>query len=144
MERKTELDALDDAQRWLNSAKRSGDSEDYNLGIYGLEMSLEIALKAMLIALKVDYPKVHDILPNIHLALKENKSKLPEEFINNEVFILDTFRELLKLRGPAGYTFSSNIKIKDLEGDYKKYLRDVTKIFGLCKDSIARLDKLQT
>lgn len=141
MERKTELDALDDALRWLNSARRSGDSGDYNLGIYGLEMSLEIALKAVLIALKVDYPKVHDILPVIRLAIKENRSKLPEAFVNNESFVLDTLRELLKLRGPAGYTFSSNIKIADLEGDYKRYLKDVTKIFALCKDSVALLNK---
>jgi HEPN domain-containing protein len=139
MERKTELDALDDAMRWLNSAKRSGDSGDYNLGIYGLEMSLEIALKAVLIALKVDYPKVHDVLPVIRLAIKENRSKLPGAFVNNESFVLDTFRELLKLRGPAGYTFSSNIKIADLEGDYKRYLKDVIKIFGLCKESVALL-----
>lgn len=141
MERKTELDALDDALRWLNSAKRSGGAGDYNLGIYGLEMSVEIALKAVLIALDIDYPKVHDILPIIRSAIKESKSKLPSAFINNESFILDTLRELLKLRGPAGYTFSSNIKITDLEGDYKKYLKEVTRILDLCKESVAFLNK---
>ncbi len=141
MERKAELDAFDDAQRWLNSAMRSGDAGDYNLGIYGLEMSVEIALKAVLIALRVDYPKVHDILPTVRFAIKENYSKLPAEFISNESFILDTLRELLKLRGPAGYTFNSNIKIMDLESDYKGYLKDSIKILNLCKKSIDALNK---
>ncbi len=141
MERKAALDALDDALRWLNSAKRSGDSGDYNLGIYGLEMSTEIALKGVLIALKIDYPKVHDILPVIRLAIREHSSRLPGAFVNNEYFILDTLRELLKLRGPAGYTFSSNIKVADLKEDYKRYLRDVTQILELCKTSIALLNR---
>ncbi|MCW1309899.1 MAG: HEPN domain-containing protein [Candidatus Nanoarchaeia archaeon] len=136
MERKAEADALDDAQRWLNSAKRDGSSGDYNLGIYGLEMSVEIALKAVLIFLGIDYPKVHDILPVVRMAIKENKSRLPKSFVENESFILDTFKDLLKLRGPAGYTFGSNVKIMDLEEDYKKYLGDATKILELCKTAI--------
>ncbi len=141
MEGKAALDALGDAARWLNSAKRSGESGDYNLGIYALEMSVEIALKGVLIALGIDYPKVHDILPSVRLAIKEYKSKLPTIFVNNEAFILDTLRELLKLRGPAGYTFSSNIKIADLEGDYKKYLSSSVKTLELCKNAIGLLSK---
>ncbi len=65
-------------------------------------------------------------------AVSENKGKLPKEFIDKEDLIMKTFRELLKRRGPAGYTFSSDIKISDLQGDFKKYSKITKELIDLC------------
>lgn len=138
MERKEELDALSDSRGWLRTAISSAEKGDYNIGIYSLEMAVEIALKAVLISLNVAYPKTHDIMAIFVSAIDKGRSSLPNEFVENETFIVDTFRELLKMRGPAGYTFSSNFNIKDLKGDFKKYLVSAEKIIKLCEESVLR------
>ena len=84
-------------------------------------MSVEIALKGVLTKFGIAYPKVHDVIPLIVKLFNEKNGKLPKEFVENENLIIDTFRELLKRRGPAGYTFNSNIKIADLKGDFNAY-----------------------
>ena len=132
MAKKIALDALDDANSWFDVAIMSGKTGKYNIGLYSLEMALEIVMKAVLINLDVNYPKVHDIMPTFLNAVSENKGKLPKEFIDKEDLIMKTFRELLKRRGPAGYTFSSDIKISDLEGDFKKYGKITKELIDLC------------
>lgn len=136
MAEKIALAALDDADRWFDVAIISGKAGTYNIGLYSLEMALEIAMKAVLINLDVNYPKVHDIMPTFLSAVSENKGRLPKEFIDKEDLIMKTFRELLKRRGPAGYTFSSDIKISDLQGDFKKYSRITRELIDLCVKAV--------
>ncbi|MGC8533869.1 MAG: HEPN domain-containing protein [Candidatus Parvarchaeum sp.] len=136
MERNEAADALEDSKRWFNVGILAGDHGDYNIGLYAMEMSIEIALKGVLTKLEIAYPKVHDILPFLIKAFAEKKGKLPKEFIENETLITDTFRELLKRRGPAGYSFSSNIKIVDLKGDFNAYSKAVEKVIKLCQEAV--------
>ena len=136
MGRNEALDALEDAKRWFKVGMLAGEHGDYNIGLYSLEMSIEIALKGVLTKLGVVYPKVHDVIPLVMKVFTEKRSKLPKEFVENETFIVDTFRELLKRRGPAGYTFSSNIKIADLKGDFNVYSKAVEKTIKLCQETI--------
>ena len=136
MGRNEALDALGDAKRWFKVGMLAGEHGDYNIGLYSLEMSIEIALKGVLTKLGVVYPKVHDVIPLVMKVFTEKRSKLPKEFVENETFIVDTFRELLKRRGPAGYTFSSNIKIADLKGDFNVYSKAVEKTIKLCQETI--------
>ena len=99
-------------------------------------MFVEIALKGVLTKFGIVYPKVHDIIPLIVKLFDEKNGKLPNEFVENENLIIDTFRELLKRRGPAGYTFNSNIKIADLKGDFNTYSKAIEKIIKLCLKAI--------
>ncbi len=138
MGRDEALDALEDAKRWFKMSMLAGEQGDYNIGLYSLEMSIEIALKGVLIRFGVTYPKVHDVIPFIMNIFVDEKAKLPKEFIENENLIIDTFRELLKRRGPAGYTFSSNIKISNLKGDFDTYSKAVDRVIKLCQKVIDR------
>ena len=138
MERNEAADALEDAKRWFKTAMLAGEHGDYNIGLYSLEMSIEIALKGVLVRFGVTYPKVHDVIPLVMKIFTEEKAKLPKEFVDNENLIIDTFRELLKRRGPAGYTFSSNIKISDLKGDFNAYSKATDKVIGLCQKVIEK------
>jgi HEPN domain-containing protein len=136
MERNEALDALSDAKRWFEVGMLAGQHGDYSIGLYSLEMSIEIALKGVLIKFQVNYPKVHDILPILVKLFAEKKGSMPKEFAENERLIVDTFRELLKRRGPAGYAFNSNIKIADLKGDFDVYSKAVEKAVRLCQKAI--------
>ena len=136
MERDEAADALEDARRWFNVSMLAGEHGDYNIGLYSFEMSVEIALKGVLTKFGITYPKVHDIIPLIVKLFNEKNGKLPNEFVENENLIIDTFRELLKRRGPAGYTFNSNIKIADLKGDFNTYSKAAEKIIKFCLKAI--------
>ncbi len=76
----------------------AGEHGDYNIGLYSLEMSVEIALKGVLTKFRIAYPKVHDVISLIVKLFDEKNGKLPKEFIENETFIVDTFRELFAIR----------------------------------------------
>ena len=65
MERNEAADALEDARRWFDVSILAGEHGDYNIGLYSLEMSVEIALKGVLTKFGIAYPKVHDIIPLI-------------------------------------------------------------------------------
>ncbi len=136
MEKELALAALEDSKRWFETAVASGKNGHYNIGLYSLEMAVEIALKAVLINLNINYPKVHDIMPTFTNAVAKNKGKLPARFIESESKIMETFRELLKRRGAAGYTFSSEIKIADLEGDFKRYSPATKDVIELCEEAV--------
>ena len=76
----------------------AGEHGDYNIGLYSLEMSVEIALKGVLTKFGIAYPKVHDVIPLVVKLFNEKNGKLPNEFVENENLIIDTFRELFAIR----------------------------------------------
>lgn len=136
MERKEELDAINDANAWMTTAVLSGKEGNYNISLYSLEMSVEIGLKAVLIHLGIAYPKVHNILPILLHTIDNNKEKLPKEFVDKKEFIMDNFRELLKMRGPAGYTFGENLKIVDMKQSFDFFLANSKEVIKLCNSAV--------
>ena len=98
MERNEAADALEDARRWFDVSILAGEHGDYNIGLYSLEMSVEIALKGVLTKFGIAYPKVHDVIPLVVKLFNEKNGKLPNEFVENENLIIDTFRELFAIR----------------------------------------------
>ncbi len=138
MERKEDLDAIADSKMWMRSAVSAGERGDYNIGIYSLEMSVEIAIKAVLIHMDEIYPKKHDIAAFFINSVEKNTKKLPKDFIKEQEFIVTTFIGLLKMRGTAGYSFSSNMEITHLKDNFNKYLEASRKILALCEKAISK------
>lgn len=101
------------ANNWLLSAELEADGDNFNVALYSLEMSLEISIKSVLLAEKVNFPKKHDVidqfkdLVNNKRTFSALKADLPE--------IIRVYSELLAARNTAGYGFSpikNNFKVK--------------------------------
>lgn len=59
------LEALKTADSWMKTANLMIEKRIYNTALYAEEMSVEIGLKAIMLALGEDPPKVHNILESV-------------------------------------------------------------------------------
>jgi HEPN domain-containing protein len=96
--------AIDSAEHWYSVAEDSIKLENYDTAVYGMEMSLEIGLKGILMKNKIDYPKIHDV--TAVLRSRAGRLKLSRQFSDRMDDMLETFQILLKYRNDAGYLFS--------------------------------------
>ena len=133
--------AIESAEAWLRTAEITRKNEDYDISAYSLEMSLEITLKAVLIALNVNYPKVHDMTIALRKQLKSNKKISVEDAnrFNEYMFILS---DLIRLRPIGGYFFDdTNDKAseKELENLVSKYTPKVKEALIFSRGLIERL-----
>ena len=133
--------AIESAEAWLRTAEITRKNEDYGISAYSLEMSLEITLKAVLMALNVNYPKVHDITIALRKQFKSNKKISVEDAnrFNEYMFVLS---DLIRLRPIGGYFFDdANDKAseKELEDLVSKYTPKVKEALTFCRGLIERL-----
>lgn len=135
--RKIALDATASAARWLDSAKLNAKSGNYDAALYSLEMSVEIALKAVLLSLEIDAPKVHTIGDAVTLALQDKR--VPKEFKEKTSTVLGTFNALLSLRSVGGYAFETKASLGDLKELYEKYKDDAARTVKLSEDSVRKI-----
>jgi HEPN domain-containing protein len=95
---------IESAEHWYSVAEGSIKLANYDTAVYGMEMSLEIGLKGILLKNKIEYPKIHDVT-----AVFRNRAgrlKLSRHFSERMDDMLETFQILLKYRNDAGYLFS--------------------------------------
>ncbi len=97
--------AIEDSERWLSTAKLSENSGSFDIALYSAEMSLEIAMKALLTKKGVDYPKKHDIIDYFKVSI--GSKGIPKELKDESQSIIRTFSELLDLRNSAGYNLGA-------------------------------------
>lgn len=135
--RKIALDAVGSADRWLDSAKLNAKSGNYDAALYSLEMSVEIALKAVLLSLEIDVPRVHAINDAVTLALQDRRA--PKEFKDKVPTVLSTFNALLSLRSVGGYVFETRASLADLKTLYGKYKEEAEGVVKLCGDSVRKI-----
>ncbi len=128
--------AMENAETWLGSANSNYRDNHYSTALYSLEMSAEIALKAVLLSIKVNPPKVHDISLLV-LKYAEENGKL-EKIKENEKFIKETFMDLLLYRNSAGYMFEYLKSEKEFKEMVENYLPKVEKILIICKSVISK------
>ena len=71
-------EAIDTAESWLETANTMAGKGIYNTALYSEEMAVEIALKAVMLAVDVEPPKIHNII-----EIMENNTllsrKIPKE-----------------------------------------------------------------
>ncbi len=131
--------AIKDAKEWLKSARLMKENGLYGKAVYALEMSLEIAMKAVLIATHKDFPKKHDISDLLEDAVLIDKKKFPNKFVDELDEMKSVFSDLLRLRNIGGYSFRSG----SAEGLLKKEAADkidsVEKFVDLCEKAVDHL-----
>ncbi|MEW5760429.1 MAG: HEPN domain-containing protein [Candidatus Thermoplasmatota archaeon] len=88
-----------DAEKELAQAEVAMQTEDYHIVYRRCQMSIELALKALLRAFGIEYPKEHDVSD----ALKNIKEKVPSWFAGKIKFISSVSSESAKKRGISIY-----------------------------------------
>ncbi len=127
--------AISDAEDWFKTGRAAADVKAYNSALYSLEMAVEIAIKAVLLKLKIDVPKEHNILRLIE-SFKEEKT-LSQNFIKNTLMIEDTFKALLEFRNISGYRFQYGVSKELLKQRYIKYEEPALRVVELCKKEVS-------
>lgn len=105
--------AINRSNRWLQGAKRALEDERWDDVVYASQMATEHSVKAILIALGIEYPKVHDV-SGIFRPL-EGREDLPEWFREMIPEIADSLSELSEERAPAGYGFEMGVEAEDFK-----------------------------
>lgn len=129
-------DAIEGAKRWLTSARINAKAGNYDVAIFSLEMSAEIALKGLLFGLGIDIPKTRSIGD---LAIKSvNEDRLLSKKLTQEINrMVRTFNALTSLRSIGGYLFETRTSLQDLKRKYEEYVGETERIVKTCEESIA-------
>jgi len=128
-------DAIESAKRWLNSARINASAGSYDAALYSLEMSVEIALKALLLSLGIEVPKTHSIGDLVIESVRDNK-RLPKELAQNVDKIVGLFNSLAALRPVSGYIFETKSSLKDLKVKYDKYADEAEAVIEMCGKAV--------
>ncbi len=119
--------------KWcLKEAEMALSEKNYPMCVRRSQESLEMAIKALLRSMAIEYPKGHDVGDSLIYIEK----KLPD-YLRSEVPFLKSFlTELSRVRGPAFYGYERE-GIPASEAFGKEYAGDtfekVSKIVSLCE-----------
>jgi HEPN domain-containing protein len=131
---------IETSKDWLKTAEITLNAERYGQSLYALEMSVEIAFKAVLLSIHVEVPKVHDIRKTVKTFLSGNK-KMPKKFADELDDYLSTFENLLSLRSIVGYGFESGLESAELEKQAESLVPKCHKIIIACEYAIKNIEK---
>lgn len=132
--------AIDTAKEWLETAEITLKARRYEQCLYSLEMAVEIALKSVLIELRVEVPRVHDIRSVAGTFLSGSK-KVPKEFSRNLGQYLANFDTLLSLRSAVGYGFETGYDRSKLEKLAKDLFANGSEIIDACENAISHIKR---
>ena len=131
--------ALETAESWINTAETMAEKKIYNTCLYSETMAVEIALKAVLFAVGIEPPKIHNIIEivekNIGNSQKISKDKREEI----REIARSLLPELLGNKQTSGYTFNYNIDKETLEAIALRYLELSEKAVLLCKNIVKQM-----
>lgn len=139
MEVSKALAALENGETWFGSANSNFRDGHYSVALYSLEMSAEIALKAVLLSVKVNAPKIHDV--SVLAAKYADEDKRLAAIKDNEKFIRDTFRDLLMYRNSAGYMFEYRKSEDDFKDIVSDYMPKTRRLLDICREVIMASSK---
>jgi len=131
---------IDTARDWLIAAEATMEAEKYEQSLYSMEMSVEIAFKAVLISVKADAPKLHDVRRVLNTMLSGSR-KVPKEFIANLDSYTSTFGTLLSIRSMVGYGFESGTASMELDKQAKELLPKCRAIVKACEEAVKHAEK---
>jgi HEPN domain-containing protein len=136
--------AIEDAREWFDSARLNLGAGNFSKSVYALEMAVEIAMKAILIASARDYPKRHDVYDLLEEAVMSNPGKFSLKFKSSLPAIKSCFRALLNFRTASGYGFDTHAKTDDFREVADRYYSRVEEILNLCQSETDKLAKDKT
>ncbi len=128
-------DAIENAKRWLSSSSANAERGNYDLAVYSLEMSMEIALKALVFSAEADIPKTHSIGDRVMKIVREDVN-LSRSIGGQIEEVVHTFNSLSTLRSISGYIYETRSTLEDMRKIYEKFARETARIVGLCEKAI--------
>ena len=131
--------AIDTAESWISTAETMAEKKIYNTCLYSEEMAVEIALKAVLIAINIEPPKIHNIIEIVEKIIVNSQKISKDKREEIREIARSLLPELLGNKQTSGYTFNYNIDSETLEAIALKYLEPSKKAVSLCKNIIKQM-----
>ncbi len=132
--------AIETSRNWYETARMSSSAGIYPQALYSLEMSAEIALKAVLMSLHVEVPKVHDIRRVVRVYIAGNKS-VPQKFLSRLDYFLEIFESLLRMRSMVGYGFEGVLNKQELRAQLDLLLAPCSELIDECERAIQYVER---
>ncbi len=129
---------LRSSEMWLRTCDASRKAGIPASALYSLEMSVEMALKAVLCGLGIEVPKAHNVTNQIREVARHD-ARIPKEFRERMDKIASTFSTLVEYRAPSGYSFEYNLSDEELERKLDSLYDDSKEIIELCRRAVASL-----
>lgn len=128
------------AEARLKNAQEAYAGRNHPYAVRLSQECVELCLKAVLKAVGIEYPKIHDVSD----VLVESKQRFPEWFQAEMNFLSESSKILVKKREPSLYGGEEAfLSPEDLigEGDARDAVRRAGKTFELCKRLMGELRK---
>jgi len=139
---KIALAYLRQAKARLEDAKDAVEEGNYPYAVRLSQECVELCLKAVLKAVGIEYPKVHDVSD----VLMDVKTRFPAWFQEEMDYMCESSKRLVKKREPSLYggeeAFLSPDEVID-KADGQDGVKRADKIFQLCNKLIDQLQKLE-
>ena len=133
--------AIREAKAWLKAGKILKENGLYSKALYSLEMSLEVSMKGVLIAMHKNYPKRHDVSDVLEAIIPANEKRLPPDFVESFAKTVKMFRNFLRLRNLAGYSFEDEVREEVFESSVMKSFSDIERCVALSEKAVAALSR---
>jgi len=131
-------EAIKTAENWLETAETMLEKKVYNTALYSEEMAVGIALKAVILSVGIEPPKVHNIIENVEVNILDS-SAFPKKYKEDlKKITRELLPELLRNRQISGYTFNYNINKDELEKLAVKYLESSKAAIVTCKKIVEK------
>lgn len=132
--------ALENAFRWLDSARMNYERGNMNIAVYCLEMSFEIGMKSLMQKMRSDFPKSHSIEDLFVITVEKNPHIDQKTKTRLQSYVGD-FRTLLRLRNAAGYGFEYKNGQESMKSVFEATNNNVESFLGCVKDAIEVIEK---
>lgn len=126
------------AEARLKDSKEAYPEKNYPYTVRLSQECVELCLKAVLKAVGIEYPKVHDVSD----VLIDVKHRFPQWFQAETDFLSESSKILVKKRGPSLYGGEEGfLSPEDImgENDAEDALKRAKKTFELCKKLLEEL-----
>ncbi len=131
--------ALETAESWINTAETMAEKKIYNTCLYSETMAVEIALKAVLFAVGIEPPKIHNIIETVEKNIVNSQKISKDKREEIREIARSLLPELLGNRQTSGYTFNYNIDKETLEAIALRHLEPSEKAVLLCKNIVKQI-----
>jgi len=131
-------DYIKRARTNLRQAEDSSSTADFATSIRRAQECVELALKAVLRLLAIEYPLKHDV--GDVLETLQSREDLPSWFTSEIPSLVEISMDLNRKRGPAMYGNEAEFKPASAlftEQDSNKALEAARKVFSICERLIA-------
>ncbi|MCL4336169.1 MAG: HEPN domain-containing protein [Candidatus Thermoplasmatota archaeon] len=132
--------AISSAKDWLEAARVTAEAKVYSQALYSMEMAVEIAFKAVLIAMHVEVPKVHDVRRAVRIYLRGNKL-ISQSFLADLENYLATYETLLRIRPIVGYGFEKGISKDEMRNQVSSLFPLCSRIIDECEKAIESIER---